>query len=1132
MAFPGIYEFAFLLCTAVAYGEECTQSSRVHALQQCIHTDTDAIELDTSFLQTNLLFQATRLSTPDYQMTIDSNRAAQSITLSKVLVSVFVAPLFLLVTFWAFAVFRSLNSSNYVDFEITPEGQAKLADTFPAILYHLAAGVQKDKLALRVWSEAKGIEEQMSFKELAQAVDAGAMSMAAGGVSVGDRVAFYCKGTLDFFIALLSVQTLGATPVLLNWRQSTENLKFMMQDSGVTFLMLGALHASRATLVQAMPNEVKMVLLIDGCLPGGSLCSGYEWSWRSKPKSNSSNMFEHLSAHDHCKNKEALVFFTSGSTSRPKPVLHTYETLIWAASNYTYPSGCSSTLCFLPNFHVIMTNHNFLFPLSRGICVSVHGADATEVITADMVLKAAEALSPTIIDTVPFIMEAWSRLSPEDLKPLSRCAHVQSGGAALPDAVAQSLLDAGVPVREQYGQTEAAGMQLATVSGAVAGETAVMMPPWAVSQVILDGDGDEGELIIQGIRSTAPGNLAQGALVPGSSKFETGVGHRTGDIFRWTRTRSGQPGLIHCSRTDDILLLSTGEMFNPVQMEKIMMSFCHGLEEQVLQAAVLGKGRPRPFLVVELSEESETDKNQMLQHLQPGLAMANAEQPEYAHIRAGHIIVLQPKCGDPCLPKTAKGNFMRSQCEQVLSELMDAAEASTAEQIQNDPLPVKSRSDAVIDSLGVTMKASSSTMREIMRVCDNVKCVAMLSIVIVHWYFVMPGNLEAFMSPLAQEVMSAFKLMAQPVYHYDRELSPGMCVVFYAFGVVDGLSDGPSRIITFLSSRTYALAIAYYFQKAFIRGAQAWLTLLSTQYSGEHISMASPSWALILMITTRFAVRSMQFLRMPPWLQLMLSVVLVAPGFFGIPDDLSFTLHQPLASIAKVFFDDNQGFYLCTSCEKGGLPSEKLGLGVCSCATTSSWEWWRNTAYPCAHLLGIYWGEAHMLWLIGMRRRLVHHITDFLKQQWKLQAERVLTATCCLMALVGSQIWVAASTPCLPGSISCALLYLFQLVLTMLLMLIAGIAMPCHCARIGGSTLGIYIFHRLFPLLFWMWVVMLVERLPPFSSIYLGLLQVAILSGWTFVFLYMTGPSMQQLTVGIATRLRLSLGDVDELGRK
>ena len=61
---------------------------------------------------------------------------------------------------------------------------------------------------------------------------------------------------------------------------------------------------------------------------------------------------------------------------------------------------------------------------------------------------------------------------------------------------------------------------------------------------------------------------------------------------------------------------------------------------------------------------------------------------------------------------------------------------------------------------------------------------------------------------------------------------------------------------------------------------------------------------------------------------------------------------------------------------------------------------------------------------------------------------------------------------------------------------------------------------------------MLVERLPPSSSIYLGLLQVAILSGWTFVFLYMTGPSMQQLTVGIATRLRVSLGDVDELERK
>merc|ERR1719230_983978 len=188
----------------------------------------------------------------------------------------------------------------------------------------------------------------------------------------------------------------------------------MMKDSGVKFLVMGGLANSRAEFAQVVPREVKVAILIDDVPFEACPCKVVQWSFVTTKKSVTddgqlSSRFPNLST-SRDPSAEAAVFFTSGSTSRPKPVVHTYQTLCWAAENYVFPVDTVSTLCFLPHFHVIMMNHNFLFPLSRGIAVAVHGADHSAIIGSKMLLKAAVALSPTIIDTVPFIMEEWANM--------------------------------------------------------------------------------------------------------------------------------------------------------------------------------------------------------------------------------------------------------------------------------------------------------------------------------------------------------------------------------------------------------------------------------------------------------------------------------------------------------------------------------------------------------------------------------------------------------------------------------------------------------------------------------------------------------------------------------------------------
>ena len=71
----------------------------------------------------------------------------------------------------------------------------------------------------------------------------------------------------------------------------------------------------------------------------------------------------------------AAIFFTSGSTSLPKAVPHTHQSLMWLQHQYlqAFPEPYrtvdphAGTLCFFPFFHVMGYSVNMLFNLYAGI---------------------------------------------------------------------------------------------------------------------------------------------------------------------------------------------------------------------------------------------------------------------------------------------------------------------------------------------------------------------------------------------------------------------------------------------------------------------------------------------------------------------------------------------------------------------------------------------------------------------------------------------------------------------------------------------------------------------------------------------------------------------------------------------
>jgi len=1083
-------------------------------------------------------------------------------TSTLALVLILTAPAVAMVLFYIMLGCRAEPKTPHLD-KIHQQAEVKRekleGNSFPEMLYKKATDQSsKTRMALRVWSEAKGIERSMTYEQLAAAVESGAETLARAGVSPGDRVSFFCKGTLDFYIAFLAVETLSATPVLLNWRQSPENLKGMMEDSGSTFLILGALHDSRADVIANMPKGMKTVFLVDGIVSATCPCSVKQWSFASN-----GSAYKHISASSGSRQGEAAVFFTSGSTSRPKPVLHTYDTLIWTAENFVLPENTTSTLSFLPNFHVIMTLQNFLIPLARGICSAVHGADDSENITAGLLLKATAALNPDVIDTVPFIMEEWSSMKKDELEPLTRCALVQSGGAPLSTSVAERLLEAGIPVRQHYGQTESPGIQLATVMGAGPSELSIFMPPWKMAKPVLDGE-EEGELIIQGIMNSAPGNLLKGDLVPNSSKMEPGVGHRTGDIFRWTTTASGQPGLVHCMRTDDVLLLSTGEMFNPVPMEKSLANFVHDLKDiQVSQCAVLGKNRAAPLLVVELANDRVTDQQKIMALLQPGIDAANAAEVEYARIKTAYVAILIPGKSDQLLPKTAKGNFIRSQSEKLLAGVLDNVEVQ-AKEAQMAQLTAKALAagysdvqsylaeagsaelkDVGVDSLGVKMEEGDN-LADVTRICDNVKAIVCVSVLMFHWYYFIR---RPQLSTDAQNVLFGFTLTStvQPDNHAAlKSLTTAMWIFFLAFGIVDGMQDGPERKLVFFSGRTCAVFFIMVLFK-FIRPLLDVCDLASQSIDGNlyNSALISNIWFINLMLYYRVFVRLMQACRIPPMLQVVIASAFIGKYFISWEVEevwLPVPSWTPLKWVTFYLLDSTSFViptylvqYYPQSVQHSPLSTSLGGanyinwMGISLGNFFQSFDvclFWKSAYdfYGIAHVLAFYYGEGVVMWLLHQQQQIEQKAKSYLGSQDRVVQMKFAAFFAFGAVVFGMNVYAQAKSEVseCPAQYqwACATIQLTMMCAGALFMFMAAIASPWHLKRMGPCTLGAYVLHRFFPFFQFGWVVDIADAMGrAFSDGPIVVLQLAMLLSWPVIYFYMLGPTLQWLAITPVTGL-------------
>jgi acetyl-CoA synthetase len=466
---------------------------------------------------------------------------------------------------------------------------------------HVAAG-NGDKVAFH-WRGEEGEEREITYAELHRDVQRFANALKDRGIGKGDVVGIYLPMILEVVIAMLACARIGAPHNVVFGGFSvdavTERMEFSQAKALVT--VDGARRKGKTAQIKAAVDEkigdVSSIEAIFVVQATGAECEMREgrdvWFHEALEAADDECEPEPLDA-EH----PLYVLYTSGSTAKPKGVLHTTGGYLLGVSfthRYVFDLKPDSDVFWCAADVGWVTGHSYIVygPLSNG-ATSVMYEGAPDYPDKDIWWEIVERYGVTIMYTAPTAIRAcikWGAEYPgaHDLSSLRLLGTV--GEPINPKAWLwyHRVIGGGrCPIVDTWWQTETGHILITTLPGAQdakPGSAGTPLP--GIDAAVLDQEGKDAEGGDQGflaLRRPWPGMLR--TLYKEEDRFKETYYSKwdettyfVGDAAR--RDADGYLWLL--GRVDDVVNVS-GHRLSTAEVESAVVSYA-----KVAECAVIGQ---------------------------------------------------------------------------------------------------------------------------------------------------------------------------------------------------------------------------------------------------------------------------------------------------------------------------------------------------------------------------------------------------------------------------------------------------------------------------------------------------------------------------------------------------------------
>jgi acetyl-CoA synthetase len=513
----------------------------------------------------------------------------------------------------------------------------------------LAVGESANRLALKiVGSDAA----ERTFGQLSAASNRVANGLRALGVKRGERILLMLGNVVPLWETMLAAMKLGAVVIPATTLLNTNDLKDRFDRGRVRHIVANATDAAKFDGLD--PSVTRIAV---GDAPAGwhryaDLLNGSETFTADAPTRVTDPM---------------LLYFTSGTTSRPKLVEHNHQ---------SYPVGHLITMYWIGlragDMHLNISSPGwakhayscFFAPWNAGATIFIlnqprfHAKSMLEAIVAN---KVSTICAPPTV---------WRMFVQEDMAAFkTSLRETLSAGEPLNPEVIEHVQGVwGLTPREGYGQTETT-LQIGCYPGQVVkpGSMGQESPGFRIRLLDPDGaDVEEGEVSID--LSPPPIGLMRGYQADDGAFLPLGQGaYRTGDVA----TKDADAYFTYVGRADDVFKASDYRI-SPFELESALIEHPAVAEAAVVPAPdKVRMAIPKAFITLAAGHEPDrATALSIFRHLREALA-------PYKRVR-------RLEFSD--LPKTISGKIRRVELRQT-EEARAKAETREPAEFREEDFP-------------------------------------------------------------------------------------------------------------------------------------------------------------------------------------------------------------------------------------------------------------------------------------------------------------------------------------------------------------------------------------------------------------------------------------------------------------